>query len=105
MWPTRATQAARRYFTGYPPSSPSIGLLRDGKLVFFLERHQIEGRTAEEIAGDLTRAFDRYCTAGAGAACGGGGASGALAPPGAALFSMILLSSPRSSQTPRHVGQ
>ena len=63
-----ATQAARRYFTGYPPSSPSMGLLRDGKLVFFLERHQIEGRTADEIANDLRRAFDRYCTAGEGAA-------------------------------------
>ena len=62
-----ATQAARRWFTGYPASSPSIGLLRDGKLVYFLERHQIEGRTADEIANDLTRAFDRYCTAGEGA--------------------------------------
>ena len=62
-----ATQRARSYFTGYPPSSPSIGLLKDGKLVFMLERHQIEGRSATEIARDLTRAFDKYCTA-AGAA-------------------------------------
>ena len=57
-----ATQRARSYFTGYPPSSPQIGLLKDGKLVFMLERHQIEGRSAPEIARDLTHAFDRYCT-------------------------------------------
>jgi putative YphP/YqiW family bacilliredoxin len=56
-----ATQRARSYFTGYPPSSPQIGLLKDGKLVFMLERHQIEGRTATEIAEDLVGAFDRYC--------------------------------------------
>lgn len=56
-----ATQRARSYFTGYPPSSPQIGLLKDGKTVFMLERHQIEGRTAEEIAKDITEAFDRYC--------------------------------------------
>jgi putative YphP/YqiW family bacilliredoxin len=56
-----ATQRARSYFTGYPPSSPQIGLLKDGKLVFMLERHQIEGRTAGEIAEDLVGAFDRYC--------------------------------------------
>jgi putative YphP/YqiW family bacilliredoxin len=58
---TEATQRARSYFTGYPPSSPQIGLLKDGKLVYLLERHQIEGRSAAEIARDLTRAFDRYC--------------------------------------------
>jgi putative YphP/YqiW family bacilliredoxin len=63
---TEATQRARSYFTGYPPSSPQIGLLKEGKLVYLLERHQIEGRSASEIAKDLTRAFDRYCaTAGA----------------------------------------
>jgi putative YphP/YqiW family bacilliredoxin len=56
-----ATQKARSYFTGYPPSSPQIGLLKDGKLVFMLERHQIEGRTAGEVAEDLVAAFDRYC--------------------------------------------
>ena len=56
-----AVQRARSYFTGYPPSSPQIALLKDGKLVFMLERHQIEGRTAEEIAQDLTGAFDRFC--------------------------------------------
>lgn len=60
---TDAVKQARSYFTGYPPSSPQIALLKDGKLVFILERHQIEGRTAEEIALDLTGAFDRYCGA------------------------------------------
>ena len=58
-----AVKAARKFFVGYPPSSPQIALLKDGKLVFMLERHQIEGRTAEEIAQDLTGAFDRYCGA------------------------------------------
>ena len=57
-----ATERARTYFTGYGPSSPSIALMRDGKLVFMLERHQIEGRDPFSIAQDLTRAFDRYCT-------------------------------------------
>jgi putative YphP/YqiW family bacilliredoxin len=56
-----ATQKARSYFTGYPPSSPQIALLKDGKIVFMLERHQIEGRTAGEIAEDLVGAFDHYC--------------------------------------------
>jgi putative YphP/YqiW family bacilliredoxin len=56
-----ATRQARAYFTGYAPSSPSIGLLKDGKLVFMLERHQIEGRSADQIANDLKRAFDQYC--------------------------------------------
>jgi len=56
-----AVQRARSYFTGYAPSSPQIGLLKDGKLVFMLERHQIEGRNADEIAQDLIGAFDKYC--------------------------------------------
>src|SRR3954468_19802373 len=56
-----AVQRARSYFTGYPPSSPQIALLKDGQLVYMLERHQIEGRTADDIAKDLTRAFDKYC--------------------------------------------
>ena len=56
-----ATERARSYFTGYAPSSPQIALLKDGKVVFMLERHQIEGRTANEIADDLVGAFDRYC--------------------------------------------
>lgn len=58
---TEAASRARSYFTGYAPSSPSIGLLKDGKIVFMLERFQIEGRGANEIAQDLTQAFDRYC--------------------------------------------
>lgn len=56
-----AVQRARSYFTGYPPSSPQIALMKNGKLVFMLERHQIEGRTSNEIAADLVGAFDRYC--------------------------------------------
>ena len=56
-----ATQRARSYFTGYAPSSPSIGLLKDGEIVFMLERWQIEGRPAQEIAKDLVGAFDKYC--------------------------------------------
>ena len=58
-----ATEKARSYFTGYRPSSPSIGLLKDGKLVFMLERYQIEGRDAEQIASELTSAFDTFCSA------------------------------------------
>ena len=56
-----ATERARTYFTGYPPSSPSMALLRDGKLVFMLERRDIEGRDPADIASDLTGAFDRFC--------------------------------------------
>ena len=58
-----ATARARSYFTGYPPSSPQIGLLKDGQLVFMLERWQIEGRSADAIATDLARAFDEHCGA------------------------------------------
>jgi putative YphP/YqiW family bacilliredoxin len=57
-----ATARARSYFTGYPPSSPQIGLFKDGQLVFMVERWQIEGRHAEEIAHDLVNAFNKYCT-------------------------------------------
>jgi putative YphP/YqiW family bacilliredoxin len=57
-----ATEHARSFFTGYPPSSPSIGILRDGKLVYMMERRQIETREAVAIAADLTSAFDRLCT-------------------------------------------
>jgi putative YphP/YqiW family bacilliredoxin len=60
---TAATQRARAHFVGYPPSSPSIALIKDGKLVFMLERYQIEGRTSDDIAQDLTDAFDKYCVA------------------------------------------
>ena len=56
-----ATERARSYFTGYQPSSPSVGILRDGKLVYILERRDIESRSAEMIAAELTRAFDRVC--------------------------------------------
>ena len=56
-----ATDRARSYFTGYAPSSPSISLMKDGKLVFMLERFQIEGRPAEEIAHDLVNAFNKHC--------------------------------------------
>lgn len=57
-----ATERAREYFTGYPPSSPSVALLRDGELVYMMERHEIEGRTPYEIADDLKSAFDEHCT-------------------------------------------
>jgi putative YphP/YqiW family bacilliredoxin len=57
-----ATARARTYFTGYPPSSPSIALLREGKLVFMLERSDIEGRDPHAIAVDLVQAFDRFCS-------------------------------------------
>lgn len=60
-----ATARAREYFTGYRPSSPSVALLNGGDLVFMLERHEIEGRSAETIADDLTEAFDRHCGAAA----------------------------------------
>ena len=56
-----AVARARGYFTGYAPSSPQIALLKDGKLVYMLERHQIEGRSSDAIADDLTRAFDKHC--------------------------------------------
>jgi putative YphP/YqiW family bacilliredoxin len=56
-----ATERARSYFTGYAPSSPSVGILRDGKLVYMLERREIETRSAEMIASELTRAFERVC--------------------------------------------
>src|SRR5215467_3204447 len=56
-----ATERARSYFKGYGPSSPSIALLKNGELVYMLERYQIEGRDATQIAGELTKAFDRFC--------------------------------------------
>lgn len=60
-----ATEKARGYFAGYPPSSPAVALLQHGKLVFMLERHQIENQEAESIARDLTEAFDKHCGTGA----------------------------------------
>jgi putative YphP/YqiW family bacilliredoxin len=56
-----ATQRARNYFTGYPPSSPSVALLRDGKLVHMLQRSDIEHREAVDIASELKRLFDKHC--------------------------------------------
>jgi putative YphP/YqiW family bacilliredoxin len=56
-----ATERARGYLAGYQPSSPSIALMKDGKVAFMLERHQIERRDADEIAADLTAAFERFC--------------------------------------------
>jgi putative YphP/YqiW family bacilliredoxin len=56
-----ATAKAREYFAPYPPSSPSIALMKDGELVHFIERHSIEDRSAEEISAELTGAFNHYC--------------------------------------------
>jgi bacilliredoxin len=56
-----ATEKARSYFTGFPPSSPSIGLLRDGQLVYMMQRSDIEMATPEMIAAALTRAFEKHC--------------------------------------------
>lgn len=58
-----ATERARSYFTGYRPSSPSIAILKDGELVYMLERYQIEGRDASQIANELTQAFEQHCAA------------------------------------------
>jgi putative YphP/YqiW family bacilliredoxin len=56
-----AVQAVREHMMPYPPSSPSIALFKDGQLVHFIERHQIEGRPAQMIANNLISAFDQYC--------------------------------------------
>ena len=56
-----ATEKARSYFTGYEPSSPSIALLKDGQLVYMMERRQIEGRDASQVASELIQAFDQHC--------------------------------------------
>jgi putative YphP/YqiW family bacilliredoxin len=56
-----ATAAARAHFAPYPPSSPQIGLFKDGKLVYMLERHQIENKFADQIADELAQAFERFC--------------------------------------------
>ena len=58
---SEATARARSYVAGYPPSSPSIAILRDGKLLYMMERHQIENQTAETIAQQLTAVFERHC--------------------------------------------
>jgi len=56
-----ATAKAREYFAPYPPSSPSIALMKDGQLVHFIERHQVEDRSAQDIADELSEAFNRLC--------------------------------------------
>ena len=58
-----ATERAREYMQGFRPSSPSIALFQEGRHVFMLERHQIEGRDASDIANDLKGAYDRFCRA------------------------------------------
>ncbi len=58
---SEAVAQARKYFLPYPPSSPSIALFKDGKLVHFLERHHIEGGTAQMIADNLTEAYNEFC--------------------------------------------
>jgi putative YphP/YqiW family bacilliredoxin len=56
-----ATDRTRDYITGFPPSSPSIALFKDGELAYFMQRHQIEGRQPEEIASDLRDAYEEHC--------------------------------------------
>ncbi len=56
-----ATERARSYFESNPPTSPAIAILRDGKLVYLMQRHVIEQATAQQIAGELVRAFDEFC--------------------------------------------
>jgi putative YphP/YqiW family bacilliredoxin len=58
---SEAVAQARKHMLPYPPSSPSMGLFKDGKLVHFIERHHIEGRPAEMIAENLAEAFNEYC--------------------------------------------
>ena len=57
-----ATERAREYFKGYAPSSPAVGILKDGEIVYMLQRHQIEGRDAPAIAQELTNAFNKFCS-------------------------------------------
>jgi len=56
-----ATDRARSYFKGYMPSSPSIALIKDGEVAFILQRHEIEGRSPEDISGRITEAYDAHC--------------------------------------------
>ncbi|MGB6724368.1 MAG: BrxA/BrxB family bacilliredoxin [Terracidiphilus sp.] len=58
---SEATERARSYFEGNPPSSPAVAILRDGKLVYLMQRYIIEQATAQQIAGELVRAFDELC--------------------------------------------
>jgi putative YphP/YqiW family bacilliredoxin len=63
---TEATERARSYFTGYPPSSPSIALFRDGKLIYMMQRSDIEYREVADIAAELKKTFDKFCAVPAG---------------------------------------
>ena len=63
-----ATEKARSYFTGYRPSSPSIALLKDGQLVYMMERYQIEGKGPDQIAQELKQAFEEHCATSSAAA-------------------------------------
>jgi len=56
-----ATDKARSYFQGHPPTSPAVAILRDGQLVYLMQRSAIEGSTAQDIAAEMARAFDTYC--------------------------------------------
>ena len=56
-----ATERTREYIVGFPPSSPSVALFKDGDLVYFMERHLIEGRNAEDIANDLRTVYEEHC--------------------------------------------
>jgi putative YphP/YqiW family bacilliredoxin len=56
-----ATERARSYFEGNPPTSPAVAIMRDGKLVYLMQRYVIEQSTAQQIAGELLRAFDEFC--------------------------------------------
>ena len=56
-----ATERTREYIVGFPPSSPSVALFKDGDLVYFMERHLIEGRNPEDIANDLRAAYEEHC--------------------------------------------
>lgn len=57
-----AVDRIRQYITGYPPSSPSIAMFKNGKLIYFMQRYNIEGRSGDEIAADLREAYDELCT-------------------------------------------
>jgi putative YphP/YqiW family bacilliredoxin len=63
---TEATERARSYFTGYPPSSPSIALFRDGKLIYMMQRSDIEYREVADIAAELRKTFEKFCAVPAG---------------------------------------
>lgn len=61
---TEATQRARGYFPDFPPSSPSFALFKDGAVAWFIPRHRIEGRSADDVAADLSKMFETHCSAG-----------------------------------------